>query len=727
MPEAYASQSRSDSPLDQQLENLAKDELGIGQEDETDKYRPKNKKERAVRRQVYDRFYELRDDPARAEAEAEWEIADKEYRMYFDDLDPEDWRANLHLPDAFSAIQTQMQETIERRSRPRLAATEDSDEPIEDFSNAVMTYNMNNTDFDNQYYLGRLSAAIRGTAFFKCYWRQDKRVVKDPTSVNDEGEIEYQDKEVIDIDDDYMEWKPNEYIYIDEKALHMNDAVDGIEREILPINEFRRIYDGKPGFMNVNKVARGGDTSVRSFFRMPKDINEDDVEVLHYYNRSIDAYWVVANNVVIRMTPIPYKHKELPFAVLYQYRVPNRFYGVGIPKIIHYLSEERRSIRNLNIDRQKLQLSKMFIHNSAFDFDEEEMSVRPGGMMSIDTNGLSIREAILPLEYGDVTQSYFRSEEILLEDIRRAHGIDDRIVVSDSMTTATQAAIVKESSLKRLNMISIQAEMDTIIRVGRLKWSNIQFFYPVPRMEKITQDNEERDKPIFRQINIKGKKFSVVNDDGSPRLKMDDVKGSSALVLDKKMAKYMQGSYDITVTSDVYTPVNKALHQAKITEMATLLMSNPATMSVMDPQKTAARIITANEEDPEKWLIGDGRSVKDMQMLAEAENMVMAGGQPLAPTEGATEEHTLVHLWYTKSVDFANLPEQTQQIIMDHIMGEHDANPATGASADLLGGDAPPIPPGGQPAPTVGNQPMGIPSDTGATQVQVADNQANTV
>src|SRR5690606_32656339 len=113
-------------------------------------------------------------------------------------------------------------------------------------------------------------------------------------------------------------------------------------------------------------------------------------------------------------------------------------------------------------------------------------------------------------------------------------------------------------------------------------------------------------------------------------------------------------------------------------------------LSVLDPNKVAKRILEVHEEQPERWLVGDGMSVKDMQMLAESENMVMAAGQPLAPTENATEEHTLIHLMYTKSVDFQNLPEVNQQLIMDHILGEHDANPATGAAADMIGGQAAP-------------------------------------
>lgn len=662
------------------------------QPDKPNLYKP-NKRRRQIRRSVYERFYYLRDAPSRTQAEADWEEADKEFGMVTPINDVDDWRSNLHLPDAFSAIQTQAQETIERKSRPHLLATEESDEPIQDFANSVITYNMNNTGFDYQLYLAKLSASSRGTAFIMDYWRTDKRIVKDPVGLNDDGTIKYEDKEIIDFDDDYSEWIPNEYMYEDEKAKHHDEAVDGVKRDILNIDEFHRTYDNKPGFFDTEWVKKGGDTSTRgTIFKLPEDVTEEDVEILHYYNRSIDAYWVVANNTTICDEPLPSKHKELPWAVVYQYKIPGKFYGIGIPKVLHMLSEERNSIRNLQMDRQKMQINKMFLHNSTFDIDDEDLVTRPHGLISVDTNGQDIRQAILPIEYGDIPASSFKSNEDLLEDIRRASGIDDRISVSNSATTATQAAIVKESTLKRINLISITNEMDSIIRIGRLKWSNIQFFYGTPRLERITQDNEEREKKTYRTMSVQGKKFSIVNDNGKKQLRMEDVKGSSALTLKPDMAKYLEGSFDISVDADIFTPVSKAIEQTKKTEMFSLMLSNPATLSVMDINSASADVLSVNNIKPDKWLKNVDNSKKDMMMLAESENMVMAAGQPLSGTEGATEDHTLVHLMYTKTQEFQELPHENQQIIMDHILQEHDANPATGSSADLiqahgLGGD----------------------------------------
>jgi hypothetical protein len=496
-------------------------------------------------------------------------------------------------------------------------------------------------------------------------------------------------------------------------------------REIINIDDFHRIYGNKPGFYDTSFVAAGGDTSTRSFFQLPRDVNSRDVEVLHYYNRAIDAYWCVANNITIYDGPLPTKHKELPIAVQYQYHVPGRFWGMGIPKVVHMLSEERKAIRRLNLDRTKLNIAGAFLHNSAFDMDDEDAQLVPGRWISVDTNGGDIRTAIQKLEFGDVPASYFRTEEILLEDIKRAHGIDDRVQGVNVGGTATEAALLKESALKRINMISTTSEMDTILRIGRLKWSNIQFFYPVPRFEKIYEKNEEKSKKVYKKVTIQGKKFSIVEDDGNKTLKMDEIRGSSALNLDKDMAKYIEGDYDVSIESDIYTPPSRALYQTQMTQTLSMLLGNPITAGVIDPKKAVSWALKAVYEKPDRLLPGEGISTEDMQMLAEAENMVMSAGQPLSPTEGASTEHTMVHLNYTKSAEFQTLPPQIQQLFEFHIMGEDQANPATaGGAGQLTAAPSGPPPLGGnqnlqgEPGPS-----MGAPVEGAGPTPQAADLQ----
>src|SRR3990167_3932584 len=137
-----------DPSVEEKLKKLQTQQLEPESE-KPDLYKP-SKRNRLIRRTVYERFYFLRDEPLRKEAEADWEQADKEYGLVTPEVEVGDWRSVLQLPDAWAAIQAQSQETIERKARPHLIGTEESDEPIQEFCNAVMTYNMNNTGFDYQ-------------------------------------------------------------------------------------------------------------------------------------------------------------------------------------------------------------------------------------------------------------------------------------------------------------------------------------------------------------------------------------------------------------------------------------------------------------------------------------------------------------------------------------------------------------------------------------------------
>lgn len=698
-------------------------------------YHP-NKKEREVRRQVYIRFYQMRDNDWRTRAEHEWGMSDVEYEQFMDAAgevyslsqssmpggtssgvdyayssaaqpiaDPDETLSRLKLPDAFAMIQSHMQETVARKSRPTLTGTNSSDEPVEEFANSVMNYSMNNTNFDYNWFMSGLSAAIRGTSFLYEYYRVDKRWVKDIDDVDEEGNLTFKDKLITDFDDAMTEWLPNEFCYLDEKARQIDLALDGVRREILNIREFQRIYGQKKNFINQQYVHRGGDTSTRSYFKLPKDITGNDVEVLHYHNRALDLYWVCANNITIHYGPLETKHKEIPFAVRYYYRIPGRFWGMGIPRILHMLASERSSIRNLNMDRQNLQINKMFLHNNLFDISEEDLVSRPNGLISIDAQGQSLDNVLKPLEYGDVPASYFKTDQIMVEDMVRATGIDVRLEDQPS-STATEAALSKEAFLKRINMIAQLDEMETIVRIGRLKWSNIQFFYPLGRMDTIYEDNEEKQRQVYKTITTRGKKFDIIDINGTPSLRKEDVTGASSFELNKKMAKYLEGNFDISIDATQFQPTSRVVQQTKVTELYSLFLSNPATQGLMDIGKSMSRVLELNDEKPSDWLAGFNQDPGTAMLMAERENDVMKAGQPLGPTPGATEEHTLMHIMFTQSQEYNQVVMQhpeIKQIFANHIMGEHEANPATGTAAEAmsangLGGNGTPPPPPGNPA-----------------------------
>lgn len=639
-------------------------------------YKPKTKKHRLARKKIWDRFQVMRDDPIRQEVEKEWDMADKMCRMWTPERDPDDWRADIVLPDGLAAVMSHLQETIDLRPRPVLEAVEPSAEPLEMFNNTIFNYSMDKTDFDLETFMARKCATIRGTAFTIERYRLEKRTVQDPTKVNEEGEIEYTEKEITDMDDTYTQFVDNARIYLDPSAAHQKYLRDFIEEEILDVEEFNLRYGNKPGFMNQKWVQGAGQVSSQAqFFKRATDFSDDEVQLLHYWNRSTDTYDVLANNVLIRQGPIPFKHKELPLAVWYHYPIEGRIYGIGIPKIIFSVAEERRSIRNISLDRMKLHLSKMFIVNDLFDLDDEDLTPRPHGLIKVSAGSIPLSNAIQPLEYGDVPGSSIRMDDTLLEDERRAHGIDDRIQGVNMGGTATEAAILKESSQRRINLVNTLADMDTLTRIGRLKWSNIQFFYPSPKVEKITEGDKTKNKKTHRKVRVEGKEFEVVKEGDRNSLKMRSVEGATSFTLNSKMARFMEGEYDVVIKPGQHAVVSKPIKQAKTTEMFNLLMNNPQLAQHVEGKKSVKRLLVINDEDPKHWMRGAGLTDEEMRQLAMDENEIMKEGTELAPTLDITDAHTEEHINYALTSEFEALPDETKLIFEKHIMGELSDSP----------------------------------------------------
>jgi hypothetical protein len=56
--------------------------------------------------------------------------------------------------------------------------------------------------------------------------------------------------------------------------------------------------------------------------------DEDIVTEIKYYNVALDEYIILANGVEVLRSPLPYKHKELPFGLFYDYKVDDRIWGM---------------------------------------------------------------------------------------------------------------------------------------------------------------------------------------------------------------------------------------------------------------------------------------------------------------------------------------------------------------------------------------------------------------
>ena len=686
-------------------------------------YKPANKTERDARKRVFDRYKVMRDDPIRKEAERDWDLGRKMYRMWAPERKVDDWGADIILPDGFAAMQTYLQETIDARFRPILEGVESSDEVLAWFNNSIFQHAMDTTEFDAETIKARSASSMMGTAFTREEYRYETREVMDPVSFEN-GEIKYKKKEILDYDDVYTRFVRNENCFFDPSAEDQKYAMDCIYREVLDYDTFKELYIGKPGFKNCEKVVPAGNLDKRAgFFAMAEDMEDNDVEVLHYENRLTDSYDVLANNVIIRNDPMPNKHKELTLDVWTFYPIEGQIYGMGIPRIIYSLVEERRTNRNQMIDRNTLQNNGMFLVNDLFDLDEDDLTPRQHGLVKINTNGLPINQAVMPLVYGDIPMSSIRMDDTLMVDERRAHGMGESSELPPG-ATATQAAIIKESTQRRINLVNTLSAWNTLIRIGKKKWSNVQFFYPAARVERVLENNKWREKKKYRTIKTPGKKFTLYGDpeNGIPlELRAEMVQGKGRALLDPTMARFMKDDFDVTMDAAAMAIISKPIKQQQMNDLFDRVMGNPVISRYADGQKAFKRMLRVNDEDPNDWLPDSTQASDEEQaMLAENENllfidMVRTGKLFMLPgTPNANEAHTLRHMQFTREQVYKDLPDAVKQIIANHIMEENEKNPNT---PNLMGAGAPGMPSMPGAAPSGGDViPPGMPGGPAAGQ-----------
>jgi hypothetical protein len=657
-------------------------------------YRPRTKEDRTERRETWERIQAMKNDPLRAEAEKQWDLGLKMYRMWAPERDQRDWRADIVLPDGFSAVQSHMQETVTLRPRPLIKGVEAQDAPLEQFASTVFNFAMDNTEFDQETFKARQASAIMGTAFTIEEYRYETREVQMPDSFK-EGELKYKKKTIVDWDDVYTRHIDNWSVYTDPGAEDQKYMMDYARREVISYATFKALYLNKPGFKDTDKVVAAGNVPKDvGFFKHADDIEADEVEIWHYENKYKDKYNVMANNVLIRSTPLPSTHKELSLDVWTFYPIPGQIYGMGIPFIIHTLVEERRSIRNLSLDRQKMHIAKMFIVNDLFDISEEDLTPRPHGLIRLNTNGLPLNQAIQPLEYGDVPGSSLRMDESLKEDERRAHGMDDRPAIQQG-GTATEAAIVKESAQARINLINTLSNWNTMVRLGRKKWANIQFYYKGKRMERVTEDNKTIDKEVYRNIKVQGMEFELKGDEKKGeevQLVTSTVPGYTSFRLNPSYAQYMDRNYDIIMDAESTPVISKAIKRAQVSEMFGQIAGNPLFARFLDLEGSLRRVVTVNDESPADWLVGGNMSADQQRMLAEQENELFVNMElsgrifQLPGTPNATEAHNEVHLDFMQTKAFEELSEPVQRAFRNHVQEEIEKNPALAEAAGMLGG-----------------------------------------
>lgn len=247
--------------------------------------------------------------------------------------------------------------------------------------------------------------------------------------------------------------------FIDPAGTSIKNMRYCIHRYYEDIHELRE-KEKKGVYKNIDKVteenyANAYDTLLQiGFSDSPQ--RRKGVEILEYWTDD----WVVrvANRaVVVSSQPNPYFHREKPFSEWTYTKVPNEFYGIGVPEAIQDLQEELNTTRNQRIDNVSFVLNKMFTIIRGANVDPAQLVSRPAGFILVDSH-----DDIEELKFQDVTNSAYNEEAIIKQDMDTTTGVFDSVRGSnpDRRETATTMSILNSSGTERFKLANILIEYE---------------------------------------------------------------------------------------------------------------------------------------------------------------------------------------------------------------------------------------------------------------------------
>lgn len=438
---------------------------------------------------VTDRFQRARDYRVTTQDEI-WKRSYNNWRGVLDQsIYP--WRSKLFIPWSFTVVETIIPKVFAREPKWRSVAR-NMDFPPDgpQVVNDLLTYQWKRMGMRIKMYDYIKDSLMYSKGYAKVSWNYKTKnyTIMEPTEEKD-GTITFEEvkKNDVECDDPNIEIIDPMDIYVDPDATSAGmggDAVYLIHRKTVSLD----VIKNNPNYKNVEKIEGGSpdeyeDKLSRYRGNAPaKDKHKELVELLEYWEK--DRLVVVANrSVVLRDTPNPYHHKEIPFVELDDYRDPHRYYGQSELSVIDPLQREINSIRNQRRDYDNLQLNPVVRMVPGTLRNPNSAVMSPGNVWMVsDLNSMDTFQ--LPPLQGTAVQI----EQQTSQDIKMATAIDEigigLLPDNPQRRSATEVVTAQTMAGKRIAM-KIALVEEAVKKIGHLVFALNQQFLDKERIIQV--------------------------------------------------------------------------------------------------------------------------------------------------------------------------------------------------------------------------------------------------
>lgn len=461
---------------------------------------------------VTDRFARARDYRITTQDE----IWRRSYQNWRGELDTSiyPWRSKLFIPWSFTVIETIIPRVFARDPKWRAVSQNPDFEPeAPQVVSDLLTYQWKQMGMRIKMYDYIKDSLMYSKGFAKVSWNfqtKTKTFMEPVVGKNDEITFKKSVKSDVEFDDPIVEVIDPADIYIDPDATSSGYGGNGkflIHRKTVDVSELKN----NPNYSNVDKIKQASyaDAYMDKLMRYREDIPQKDkhdnlVEILEYWEQ--DRLIVIANrSVILRDSPNPYNHKQIPFVELDDYRDPHRLYGQSELSVIDPLQREINSIRNQRRDYDNLALNPVIQMVPGTLRNPNSAHMAPGAVWMVsDLNSIGTFQ--MPLLQGAATDV----ENQTAGDIKMATAIDEigigLLPDNPQRRSATEVVTSQQSAGKRFSM-KIALLEDAVQKMGELIFALNQQFLDKERMIQIVGENGAEEWVQLSPADIRGKYF----------------------------------------------------------------------------------------------------------------------------------------------------------------------------------------------------------------------------
>lgn len=402
------------------------------------------------------------------------------------------WRSKLFIPWSFTVVETIIPKVFAREPKWR-AVARNIDFPPDgpQVVNDLLTFQWQRMGMRTKMYDYIKDSLMYSKGYAKVSWnfKTKTKTFMEPI-VGKDDKITYKKtvKNEIEHDDPCIDIIDPMDIYVDPDATsagYGGNALYMIHRKTVPLETIKE----NPNYSNVDKIQPGGgadeymDKLSRYRGNVPtKDKHKELIEILEYWEK--DRLIVIANrSTVLRDSPNPYNHKEIPFVELDDYRDPHRYYGQSELSVIDPLQREINSIRNQRRDYDNLQLNPVVRMVPGTLRNPNSAVMAPGNVWMVsDLNSMDTFQ--LPPLQGTAVQI----EQQTSQDIKMATAIDEigigLLPDNPQRRSATEVVTAQTMAGKRIAM-KIALLEEAVKKIGQLVYALDQQFLDKERIIQV--------------------------------------------------------------------------------------------------------------------------------------------------------------------------------------------------------------------------------------------------